>query len=201
MNERDPDYLAALQRYYAEERAFPSYDKLLPVLGLAARSGVKYILERLAGQGYLERNSDGVWIPSKRFFERPLADCDVQAGLPTEVADVGTQPFYLDEYLIESPPDTLVIRVRGDSMIDAHIDDGDLAIVDTRRGASVGDFVVACVDGQFTLKELVMKKGRMALKAHNPVYPLIRPEGELDIVGVVVGLTRKLKSGSSVCAS
>ena len=191
MNERDPEYLAALQRYYAKERAFPSYDKLLPVLGLAARSGVKYILERFGRQGYLERNSDGVWIPSKRFFERPLAECGVQAGLPTEVADVGTQPFYLDEYLIESPSDTLVIRVRGDSMIDAHIDDGDLAIVDTRRSASVGDFVVARVEGQFTLKELVMDQGRLALKAHNAAYPLIQPEGELVIVGEVVGITRK----------
>lgn len=122
MNERDPEYLAALQRHYAKAHAFPSYDKLLPVLGVAARSAVKTILERLAKQGYLERNSDGVWIPGKRFFERPLAECAVQAGLPTEVADVATQPFYLDEYLIESPPDTLVIRVRGDSMTDAHID-------------------------------------------------------------------------------
>ena len=100
MNERDPEYLAALQRHYAKAHAFPSYDKLLPVLGVAARSAVKTILERLAKQGYLERNSDGVWIPGKRFFERPLAECAVQAGLPTEVADVATQPFYLDEYLI-----------------------------------------------------------------------------------------------------
>mgnify|MGYP001026651908 FL=1 len=192
MNERDPEYLAALQRHYAKAHAFPSYDKLLPVLGVAARSAVKTILERLAKQGFLERNSDGVWIPGKRFFERPLAECPVQAGLPTEVADVATQPFYLDEYLSESPPDTLVIRVRGDSMTDAHIDDGDMAIVDTRRAAAIGDFVVARVNDQFTLKELVIERGQRALRAHNPAYPLILPDGELDIVGVVVGLTRKI---------
>ena len=192
MNERDPEYLAALQRHYAKEHAFPSYDKLLPVLGVAARSAVKTILERLAKQGFLEKNGDGVWIPAKRFFERPLAECAVQAGLPTEVADVATQPFFLDEHLIDSPADTLLIRVKGDSMTDAHIDDGDLAVVDTSRSASVGDFVVARVDGQFTLKELVIEKGRRALKAHNPAYPLILPDGELNIVGVVVGLTRKI---------
>jgi repressor LexA len=192
MNERDPDYLAALQRYFAKEHAFPSYDKLLPVLGLAARSAVKTVLERLAKQGFVERNNDGVWVPGRRFFERQLVQSDVQAGMPTDVAEMSTQPFYLDQYLIESPPDTLVIRVRGDSMTDAHIDDGDLAIVDTRRSASVGEFVVARVDGQFTLKELVIEKGRVALRAHNPAYPLILPENELDIVGVVVGLTRKL---------
>lgn len=56
----------------------------------------------------------------------------------------------------------------------------------------MGDFVVARVDGQFTLKELVMEKSRMALKAHNPAYPLIEPEHELHIIGVVVGLTRKI---------
>mgnify|MGYP002137192745 CR=1 FL=1 len=71
-------------------------------------------------------------------------------------------------------------------------DDGDLAVVDTSRSASVGDFVVARVDDQFTLKELVIERGRRALKAHNPAYPLILPDGELDIVGVVVGLTRKI---------
>ena len=192
MIERDPQYLAALQRHYAKEHAFPSYDKLLPVLGVAARSAVKTILERLAKQGFLEKNGDRVWIPAKRFFERPLAECAVQAGLPTEVADVATQPFFLDEHLIDSPADTLLIRVKGDSMTDAHIDDGDLAVVDTSRGAAVGDFVVARVDGQFTLKELVIEKGRRALRAHHPAYPLILPDGELDIMGVVVGVVRKI---------
>lgn len=126
----------------------------------------------------------------KRFFERHLAECGVQAGLPTEVADVG-----------ESPSDTLVIRVRGDSMTEAHIDYGDLLIVYTERNASVGDFVVAWMDGQFTLKELVMEQGRLALKAHKPAYPLIQPAGELVIVGVVVSITPKLKSCTSVCTS
>jgi SOS-response transcriptional repressor LexA len=45
------------------------------------------------------------------------------------VADVSTQPFFLDEHLIDSPADTLLIRVKGDSMSEAHIDDGDLAVV------------------------------------------------------------------------
>lgn len=192
MRQREPEYLAALRRYYGDEHAFPSYDKLLPVLGVAARSAVKSILERLAKQGFLERNVDGIWVPGKRFFERHLAECGVQAGLPTEVADISTQPFYLDEYLIDSPDHTLVIPVRGDSMTDVHIDDGDLAIVDTSRSATVGDYVVARVDGQFTLKELVIERGRRALKAHNPAYPVIVPKGELDIVGVVVGLARKI---------
>lgn len=191
MNERDPDYLAALQSHYAQERAFPSYDKLLPVLGLAARSAVKRVLERLQSQGFLERNGDDVWIPGKRFFERPLAECGVRAGLPDEVADIATQPFHLDEYLLEAPATSLLIRVSGESMIDAHIEDGDIVIVDRQRSASVGDFVVARVDGEFTLKELVLEQGRWALKAHNPNYPLIVPEGELSFVGVVVGLIRK----------
>jgi Mn-dependent DtxR family transcriptional regulator len=73
MNERDPEYLAALQRYFAAEHAFPSYDKLLPVLGVAARSAVKTILERVARQGFVERNADGVWIPAKCFCQRPPA--------------------------------------------------------------------------------------------------------------------------------
>jgi repressor LexA len=79
-------------------------------------------------------------------------------------------------------------------MADAHIDDGDLAVIERGSEANVGDFVVAIVDGDYTLKELVLEQGRFALKPHNPSYPLIVPEAELEIFGVMVGLVRRFQS-------
>ncbi len=98
----------------------------------------------------------------------------------------------IDDYLIERPSSTVLIRVKGDSMIDAGIFDGDLVVVEKRPSAQKGDIVVAIVDNQFTLKRLDLEAGRFVLKPENKAYPVIRPEGALEIFGVMVGLVRKL---------
>ena len=77
-------------------------------------------------------------------------------------------------------------------MIDAGILDGDLVVVEKVPSAKRGDIVVAIVDGEFTLKRLDLDRGRFVLKPENKGYPVIRPEGALEIFGVMVGLVRKL---------
>jgi len=85
-----------------------------------------------------------------------------------------------------------MLRVRGDSMIDAGIFEGDLVVVEKRAAAQKGDIVVAIVDNQFTLKRLDLESGRFVLKPENRAFPVIRPEGDLEIFGVMVGLVRKI---------
>jgi repressor LexA len=97
----------------------------------------------------------------------------------------------IDEYLIEKPSRTVLIRVRGDSMIDAGILEGDLAVIEKSAHAKRGDIVVAIVDDEFTLKRLDTERGRFVLKPENRAYPVIRPQGNLEIFGVMVGLVRK----------
>jgi len=82
--------------------------------------------------------------------------------------------------------------VRGESMIDAGILEGDLVVVEKTASAKRGDIVVAIVDGQFTLKRLDIDRGEFVLKPENKAYPVIRAEGALEIFGVMVGLVRKL---------
>ena len=77
-------------------------------------------------------------------------------------------------------------------MIDAGIFEGDLVVVEKRAAAQKGDIVVAIVDNQFTLKRLDLESGRFVLKPENKAYPVIRPEGTLEIFGVMVGLVRKI---------
>ena len=174
----DRSYLGSLQDYYARHRALPSYASIGGLLGLRSKSSVAAMVARMKLAGYLESTPDRRLAPTKRFFARPVASGFVRAGLPDPIADDEPDAVTLDDYLIERPSQTVLVRVRGDSMIDAGIFEGDL--------------VVAIVDNQFTLKRLDLEQGRFVLRPENRGYPIIRPEGALEIFGVMVGLVRKL---------
>ena len=85
------------------------------------------------------------------------------------------------------------LKVRGDSMIDAGINDGDLAILELREPKD-GDVVAALIDGETTLKRLVTANGQPWLKAENPQFPNLIPVTELVIQGVMVALIRKFRN-------
>lgn len=150
------------------------------------------MVARMKLAGYLDTTPDRRLAPTRRFFERPVAEAPVQAGMPNTVEDAHGDALTIDDYLIERPSQTVLIRVRGDSMIDAGIMEGDLVVVEKTTVAKRGDIVIAIVDGQFTLKRLDLERGRFILCPENKAYPVIRPEGTLEIFGVMVGLVRKL---------
>lgn len=83
------------------------------------------------------------------------------------------------------------LQVRGDSMIGKGIFDGDLALIEPDRTARSGDVVAALIDGESTLKTLLMEKGKTGLRAENPRYPKLIPADELVVQGVMVALIRK----------
>jgi len=188
----DRSYLTSLQDYYARHRALPSYSSIGSLLGLRSKSSVAALVARLKLAGFLESTPDRRLAPTRRFFARPLAEAPVRAGLPEAIDDNDTDAVTIDDYLIERPSSTVLVRVKGDSMQDAGILDGDLVVVEKRATAQRGEIVVAIVDNQFTLKRLDIEAGRFVLKPENKAYPVIRPEGVLEIFGVMVGLVRKL---------
>src|SRR5271169_13839 len=188
---RDVEYLAKLQDYYANWKSIPSYSSLCEILGIASKSWVKAVLDRLAKAGFVERTPDGVWVPTRQFFARPFAESSVQAGMPLSVTATQGDYYVIDEMLIATPSLTTMIPVKGDSMIGAGIHDGDVAVVEKRHLAQAGDIVVAIVDGEFTLKKLGRERGKYILIPANPAFPVIRPQGTLEIFGVLVGLIRK----------
>lgn len=192
-NPRDAEYLAKLQDYYADWKSIPSYASLCEVFGIASKSWVKAILNRLEKAAFIERTPDGMWIPTSRFFARPFAESSVQAGMPVSVTATQGKYFVIDELLIETPSLTTIIPVKGDSMVDAGIHDGDIAVVEKRLSANVGDIVVAIVDNEFTLKTLAKEGSKFILCPANPAYPVIRPKDTLEIFGVLVGLIRKYR--------
>ena len=188
----DRSYLALLQDYYAQHRVLPSYASIGQLLGLKSKSSVAAMVARLKLAGFIDSTPDKRLAPTKRFFERPLAEAPVLAGMPSAVDDAHGDALTIDDYLIERPSQTVLIRVRGDSMMDAGILEGDLVVVEKTAAAKRGDIVIAIVDGQFTLKRLDLERGQFVLKPENKAYPVIRPEGALEVFGVMVGLVRKL---------
>jgi repressor LexA len=189
----DPAYLEKLQDYYAEHKVIPSYSVLASLWGISAKSWVSECVRRFEEAGYLDWTPDRQLKPGARFFERRLAHDTVQAGLPNPALADGYDLVTIDDYLVRVPSKTSLVRVRGDSMIDAGIHEGDLIVVEQQPNANVGDIVVAIVDNEFTVKYLDREKGAFVLKPANKAFPVIRPKGRLEIFGVMAGLVRRTR--------
>ena len=188
----DGQYLANLQDYYARHRVLPSYSRIGTLVGLNSKASVAGMVIRLKAVGFLESSPDRRLKPGKRFFERPLVE-SVRAGLPSPALDSSPEGLSIDEYLVAHPSKTMLITVKGDSMVDAGIHAGDVVVVEKRNSANIGEIVVAIIDNEFTLKRLHKERGRIVLKPESKAYPVIRPKGDLEIFGVVVGQFRKYR--------
>lgn len=187
----DVGHLEALRAYWKRHHSFPSMAKLCDVVGMSSTASVFDLVTRLKDAGYVER-VEGRIAPTKRFFARPLLG-SVRAGQPQprEAQEDDFEVLTLDDYLVPDPNRTFLARVKGDSMRDAALVDGDLVVVQKNCPTKLGDIVVAVVDGQVTVKFLRQEPGgRFYLQAANPDYADILPDGELEVLGVVVGQCR-----------
>jgi len=188
----DRQYLAKLQDYYAQHKVLPSYAAIGNLIGLRSKASVAGLVLRLKNERFVESTPDRRLKPGKRFFERAAAE-SVRAGLPSPASDTNPDALSIDAYLVTHPSKTVLITVVGDSMIDAGIHPGDVVVVEKRNAANIGDIVVAIVDSEFTLKRLHRERGQNVLKPENKAYPVIRPKGDFEIFGVVVGQFRKYR--------
>ena len=117
----------------------------------------------------------------------------VEAGFPSPAEEELCDTLSLDEYLISNREATYLLRVKGDSMIEAGILEGDMVLVERTNDAKVGDIVIAEVDGEWTMKYLRKGQDGYYLQAANPKYPLIVPSGDLKIAAVVTCVIRKVR--------
>jgi DNA polymerase V len=117
----------------------------------------------------------------------PMPVAAVRAGFPSPAEDFAVNRLDLTQLLITHPQATFLLRVAGASMREAGIDDGDTLVVDRAIKPRHGHIVVAVVDGEFTVKELYQRAGRVRLKAANPTFPDIEPrDGQtIEVWGVV----------------
>jgi repressor LexA len=118
----------------------------------------------------------------------------VRAGDPILAIENIEGYIHLDRNLVSSG-DVFLLRVQGDSMIDAHIQDGDFALVKPQPNAENGDIVVALIEDEATIKRIFKKRDLIRLEPANPkIEPIVVKKGEkkVTIVGKVVGIFRKI---------
>ncbi|MBK7001815.1 MAG: translesion error-prone DNA polymerase V autoproteolytic subunit [Rhodoferax sp.] len=117
-----------------------------------------------------------------------VLDVRIPAGFPSPAEDHSAKRIDVLEHLVKHPQATYQMQVRGESMREAGIHDGDVVLVDKAITPRSGQIVVAVVDGEFTIKQLWLKAGRMKLKAANPTFPDIVPKDgqSIDVWGVVI---------------
>jgi repressor LexA len=116
----------------------------------------------------------------------------IPAGMPSETSESSGSNLGVDlmAFGVERGAEVFAVRVRGDSMINAQIADGDTVLLE-KRVPKNGEIVAALLDGESTLKRYVLDHGEPFLKAENPLYPDLLPAAELVIQGVMIGLLRK----------
>ena len=125
----------------------------------------------------------------------PLYTSKVAAGFPSPAESHVEKRLNPSDYLIENDSATFFVRVKGDSMVDAGIFEGDVLVVDRSRVAQMGDVVLALLDGEFTVKTLGKSKHGARLIPANRNYPVIEigEDHAFEIWGVVTGSMRKFK--------
>jgi repressor LexA len=202
------DYIAATLRASGYP---PSVREIASAVGLASTSAVHHHLTALEKDGYLERgatHSRALRLTPTAALHAGLASelvpqlegdrtyalaviGEIAAGGPIEAYQDASETISVPEMLAPSG-DAYVLRVRGDSMVDAHITDGDFVIIRPQQSARDGDIVVAQVEeNAVTLKRFYHEKGRIRLQPANEAYPPMYYDA-VRIQGKLIGVVRRV---------
>ncbi len=188
-----PSMISKLRLFHFKRRRLPSYSELQTLLGYKSKGGVSVLISHLIKRRLLQKDSAGKLAPGAELIGGLRLLGTVQAGFPSPAEEELLDTISLDEFLIKKPNATYIVKVSGDSMIEEGIKEGDLVLVERGRQPQSGDIVIAQVDGQWTMKYFEKKDGKVILRAANKKYPVIVPQRELVIGGVVVANVRKYK--------
>lgn len=185
------DILPTIKKFYRINRRLPSYSEMLKLFKVASKKTIYTYIQKLIDDGFLKKDNKKL-APTKMFFALPVLGM-IQAGYPI-IAEQNKSYLTLDEYLIEKPDTSFLLKVHGDSMINAGIFEGDLVVIEQKRTIRAGDIVLAEIDREWTLKvyKQDIKKKTAFLEAANPKYPPFYPKQELKIHGVVKAVVRKV---------
>lgn len=195
--ERQRSILAVIRNFVAERGYPPSVREIGERVGLSSSSTIHAHLKALERRGLISRD------PTKPRAMRSSAPSDapdavalpilgrVAAGVPITAQEDVEGEFVLGAGFVPRASDSFMLRVQGDSMVDAAILDGDLILVRPQRNAENGEIVVAMLDGEATVKRFYREAGRIRLQPENralaPIYA-----SDVEIVGRVEAVVRRL---------
>jgi len=194
-----------LKDFIGEKGYPPTLREIAAHFGLMGPKAPQKTLAILERKGFLRRVQGGSRAIEVLGDPSPLP---IQAGMTLPIPIVGRvragEPILaieniegyinLDRSLVSSK-DVFLLRVQGDSMIDAHIQDGDFALVKPQPNAENGEIVVALIEDEATIKRIFQKRDLIRLEPANPrMEPIVVRKGEkkVTLVGKVVGIFRKL---------
>ena len=197
LTERQRGILEFIQSEQREKGMTPSTREIQHHFGFASQTSVMQYIDALERKGFLDRHAGKARALITPVQKIRITDIPIYGQIPAGMATLTEQTIEghisLDARSVNASKNgrTFALRVRGDSMIDAHILDGDIVILEDRKDVQNGDIVAALIDGETTLKRYITEHGRPYLKAENPLYPNLVPARELRIQGVLVSLVRK----------
>jgi repressor LexA len=197
LTDRQRDVLHFIQREQRDKGVTPSTREIQSHFRFASQTSVMQYIAALERKGFLKRHANKARALITRIQKVRIHDVPIYGQIPAGMATLTEQDIEghvsldADSANVSKNHSTFALRVRGDSMIGAHIVDGDIVILEQSKEVNNGDIVAALIDGETTLKRYVVDQGRAYLKAENPRYPDLIPARELKIQGVMVSLVRK----------
>lgn len=185
-------YKKKIINFYKANKRVPGYSEIMTLVGFKSKNAVYKLINKLVDDGTFNKDTKGKLTPSRLHGDVPVLGL-VEAGMPTMAEEEMLDSTSIEEFLLgDSKDSTYMLEVKGESMIEAHIAEGDMVLVERRTSARVGDIVIAEVDGGWTMKYYrIDKKGHPFLEPANKKFKPIYPEYDMHIVAVVKAVIRK----------
>ena len=211
LTKKQHELLLFLEEKIAQSGVTPSFEEMKNKVGLKSKSGIHRLISALEDRGFIKKlpfkaraieilkspnirsksSENKIDTLDKHIVELPVVG-RIAAGLPIEAIEAGESSLFVSKFLTKGS-DSFILEIKGESMIDAGINDGDFAIVKKQSSANNGDIVVALTDeNEATLKRFRKRGDTIALEAANELFETrIYSAGQISIQGILIGLIRQ----------
>lgn len=183
-------FFEKLKELYLNE-PLPSFEVIAKEFNFKHKNSIWQYFNKLKDANLILEKNKRFFINPK-FFGAPMFTSSVRAGFASAIEDNIERRVSLDDEYEINNPSTFLFKVSGDSMVDLGIFHDDTVIIKKCETPTSGQVVLACIDGEFTLKTYRKKNGEVFLEPANSNYPIIKPKNSMTIFGVATGVARKL---------
>jgi repressor LexA len=177
-------------RFYKSHKRMPGYLEIMQLTGFRSKNAVFKLIGKMIDEGVIAKDTRGRIVPKHLSGGVRLLGL-VEAGFPSPAEEELLDVMDFDEYLVPNKESTYILKVKGDSMIDAGIRPGDMVIVERRASYKPGQIVIASIDNEYTMKYLRKKGEAYFLEPANTAYKPIYPAEGFRVEAVVTGVVRK----------
>ena len=183
-------YKKKILTFYGKHKRMQLYKEIMALTGFRSKNAVFKLIGKMVEDGVVSKDRAGHIVPKNLYDGVPLLGL-VEAGFPSAAEEELLDVMNLDEFLVPNKESTYILKVKGDSMIDAGIRPGDMVVVERKQSYKPGQIVVAMIDGEYTMKYLRKKGDKYFLEPANAKYQPIYPSETFRVEAVVTAVVRK----------